>query len=111
VTTAGLYTTSIDFYHSKSDCSDARYIGSSSGSGFAYSAYARPGSFFYTTTMDPNGVLQVPIQAYEHFEVTDDPTQPGTCQVLEGGTASLGPVTMALDPATANLALPLKVQP
>jgi len=109
VWTGGLYTSSIDFYHTKSDCSDSRYIGTS-GSGFAYSAYVRPGAFFYTTTVDPTGQLMVPIHAYEHFEPTDDATQPGTCVPFEGGMASIGPVTTVIVSALANLALPLRMQ-
>jgi Collagen triple helix repeat (20 copies) len=108
--TGGLFTSPIDFYHSTTDCSDSRYIGISGGSGFAYSAYARPGALFYTTTQDPNGLVQVPILAYEHFETTDDATQPGTCVPLNAGNASIGVVTTVLDPSLAHLVMPLRVQ-
>lgn len=39
--------------------------------GFAYYASVRGGTAFDTTTTDPSGSLEVPILAYEHFEVAD----------------------------------------
>jgi hypothetical protein len=97
----------IDFYHSTSDCSDSRYIPISGGAGFSYFATIRGGTAFYTKTMDPTGTVQVPVLAYEHFEANDDATQPGVCTPYDAGNASLGVLTMASDPAIANLALPL----
>jgi hypothetical protein len=100
----------IDFYHSTADCSDSRYLPISGGAGFAYFATIRGGTAFYTKAIDSTGTVQVPILAYEHFEAADDATRPGVCTPYDGGTASLGVVTMASDPVLANLALPLRLK-
>jgi hypothetical protein len=100
----------IDFYHSTADCSDSRYLPLVGGAGFAYYATVRGGTAFYTKTMDPNGALQVPILAFEHFEVNEDATMPGVCRPMAMGTAALGVVTTATDAVLANLALPLRLK-
>jgi hypothetical protein len=100
----------IDVDHSIADCSDSRYVTIQGGSGFAYFASVRGGTFFYTRTTDPAGAPQVPILAFEHFEVTDDPTRPGVGRPLAMGTAPLGVVTTATDPALASLSLPLRLK-
>ena len=61
-------------------------------------------------TTDPSGAAQIPIRAYEHFEANEDATHAGTCTPYDFGMASLGAVTMASDPALANLALPLRLK-
>jgi hypothetical protein len=108
--TAGPTATPIDFYHSTADCSDSRYLTIPGSSGFAYYATVRGNTFFYTKVTDPTATLQVPILAFEHFEVNEDATLPGVCRPMAMGTAALGAVTMATDPALANLALPLRLK-
>ena len=100
----------IDFYHSTLDCSDRRYVPTYGSAGFAYYAAIRGGTAFYTTTVDPTFSLQVPIHAYEHFDVGDDPTQPGVCTPLEGGFASLGVLTITTDATLGSLSLPLRLK-
>jgi collagen triple helix repeat protein len=101
---------SIDFYHSTLDCSDSRYVPTYGSAGFAYYAAVRGGTTFYTTTVDPTFALQIPIHSYEHFDVGDDPTQPGVCTPLEGGVASLGVLTITTDATLGSLALPLRLK-
>jgi hypothetical protein len=109
-TPAGPVAGPIDFYHSTPDCSDNRYVQTFWSAGFAYFASVRGGTVFYTTTTDPTGSVQVPILAYEHFEADADPTQPGMCTPLDGGTASLGVLTIATDATLASLSLPLRLK-
>jgi hypothetical protein len=107
---AGPSTVPLDFYHATADCSDSRYVALQGGSGLAYFASVRGGTFFYTRTTDPAVAPQVPILAFEHFEVTDDATLPGICRPMAMGTAPLGVLTTATDPALANLSLPLRLK-
>jgi collagen triple helix repeat protein len=109
-TAAGPVTASIDFFHTAVDCTDARYLGISGGAGLASFASVHGTSIFYTKTMDPNQTEQVPIRAYEHFEQNEDATLAGVCTPYDGGTASLGVVTMVNDPVLANLRLPLRIR-
>jgi hypothetical protein len=109
-TPAGPVTGPIDFYHSTADCSDSRYLPIVGGAGFAYYATVRGGTAFYTKTMDPNGTLQVPILAVEHFNAADDATQAGVCSPMVNAGASLGVVTTTTDPVLASLALPLRLK-
>jgi hypothetical protein len=109
-TPAGPVTGPMDFYHSTADCSDNRYLPIVGGAGFAYYAMVRGGTAFYTKTMDPNGTLQVPILAVEHFNAADDATQAGVCSPMAIAGASLGAVTTATDPVLASLALPLRLK-
>jgi hypothetical protein len=109
-TPAGPATGPIDFYHSTVDCTDNRYLPIVGGAGFAYYATVRGGTAFYTKTMDPNGTLQVPILAVEHFNAADDATQAGVCSAMAVAGASLGVVTTATDPVLASLALPLRLK-
>jgi hypothetical protein len=107
--TAGLQTGPIDFYHSTPDCSDSRYVQIFGGAGFAYFAWTHGSTVFYTKSVDASA--QVPVLAYEHFEATDDPTQPGRCLAIDGGgLASVGVVTTATDPVLGSLALPLRLK-
>ena len=78
--------------------------------GFAYDASVRGGTAFDTTTTDPSGSLEVPILAYEHFRSRRHPTQPGACAPLDGGSASLGMLTIATDTTLASLVLPLQLK-
>jgi len=111
VNTSGIVMGSIDFYHNQVNCSDPRLLPVDGSAGFVASAYVRPGSVFYTKTTDFTGTLApTEIHAYEHFELTDDPTVPGTCTALEGGSAPLGVVTMVSDPALANVVTPLTMK-
>jgi hypothetical protein len=107
---AGPTAAPIDFYHSTADCSDSRYLTISAGSGFAYYATVRGGTLFYTKVTDPASAPQLPILAFEHFEVTDDATLPGVCRPMAMGTVPLGVVTTATDPVLASLSLPLRVK-
>ena len=109
-TTAGPTATPIDFYHSAADCSDSRYVTVQGSSGLAYFASVRGNTFFYTKTTDPTVAPLLPIQAFEHFEVTDDATLPGTCTPIAMGTIPLGVVTMATDPVLTSLSLPLRLK-
>ena len=107
---SGVLAGPIDFYHSTADCSDNRYLPIMGGAGFAYFTWPRGGTLFYTKAVDTASTPQLPIKAYEHFEVTDDATHPGVCTPYEAGLASIGVVTTATDPVLASLALPLKVK-
>jgi hypothetical protein len=109
-TPKGPATGSLDFYHSKPDCSDARYLMIGGGSGFVYFAYVHQGAVFYTKTADPSGSVQVPVLAVEHFEPNDDAMVPGACKPFDAGLWSLGVVTAVSDPALANLTLPLRIK-
>ena len=110
-TSAGPTAAVIEFYHSKDDCSDSRYVPTFGSAGFAYYASVRGDTVFYTTTTDPLGAIEMPIVAYEHFEVGEDPTQPGACrQLANGGSASLGVLTIATDATLGSLALPLRLK-
>jgi len=110
VSPAGPAAGAIDFYHTREDCGDDRYLAISGGAGFAYYAYVHGGSLFYTRMQDPGMTVQVPIRAYEHFEQNEDAVLTGRCTVLDGGTASLGRVTAVSDPTLANLRLPLRIK-
>ena len=107
---SGPSTGPLDFFHAAADCSDSRYLPIQGGAGFTYFASVHGGAVFYTTAIDPNVTPQVAIHAYEHFEQNDDATRPGVCTPVDGGMASLGTAIMALDPALANLALPLRIK-
>jgi hypothetical protein len=109
-TSAGPTRNDLVFYHAKSDCSDDRYVRIQGGAGFAYYAEVRDGAAFYTKTQDPLGLIQVAIQASESFGAADDATRVGACVPFDGGTLSLGVVTMAPDPALMNPALPLRLK-
>jgi hypothetical protein len=100
----------LDFYHATDNCSDSRYLQVMGGAGFVYFASVRGGTAFYTKTMDPTGTLQIPILAVEHFEVNEDATQPGTCNLVSVTPGAYGVLTTATDPALANLALPLRLK-
>jgi hypothetical protein len=52
----------------------------------------------------------VPVVAVERFAKGQDATQPGACTLEDHGSASLGVVTMVIDPALANLVLPLRLK-
>jgi hypothetical protein len=109
-TSAGPTRNDMTFFHAKSDCSDDRYIRIPGGAGFAYYAEVRDGAAFYTKTQDPLGLIQITIQASESFGNTDDATKAGTCVPYDGGTLSLGVVTMTPDPEITKLALPLRLK-
>ena len=67
---------------------------------------------FYTQTLDPDGTVQVPIGATEHFEANEDATQPGVCTPWTAGEvkSSLGVVKMVNDPVVAGLTAPLRIK-
>jgi hypothetical protein len=107
---AGPTAAHLDFYHATADCSDGRYVVIQGGSGLAYFAWVRGGKLFYSRTTDPAVAPQMPILAFEHFEVTDDATLPGVCRQVAMGTLPLGVLTTATDPALASLSLPLRAR-
>jgi hypothetical protein len=106
---SGIATAPIDFYHTKADCSDGRYITITGGSGFAYYASVRGGTAFYTKSVDMSGMPADPIVAVEHFEPNEDATLTGVCMAASDPGA-VGPLTTANDPALAHLALPLRLK-
>ncbi|HEY1909720.1 MAG TPA: hypothetical protein VGG73_02255 [Vicinamibacterales bacterium] len=98
----------ITFYHTTTNCTDPRQFYVDGGSGLAYLGAAHGGALFYTRTIIPGP--QVPVVAVERFEKGQDATQPGVCTLEDHGSGSLGVVTMVIDSALANLALPLRLK-
>jgi hypothetical protein len=106
---SGVATAPIDFYHTKGDCSDGRYIMISGGSGFAYYAAVRGDTAFYTKSVDTSGQPADPIVAVEHFEANEDATLRGVCTAASD-PGPVGPLTMTQDPALGHFVSPLRLK-
>jgi hypothetical protein len=102
----------IEFYHTTSDCSGARYLHTGYQRGLAYFAQVHVGTIFYTKVADPMAQLQVPVGSIERFEANEDALLPGgTCNVADPGrTESAGVATSFTDPVLAGLTLPLRIK-
>ena len=99
------------FYHTQPDCSDSRLVETRYAGGFAYPAQVHNGLIFYTRTLDPNAVVQVPAAAYEVVEGTANAMQPGTCVAFPSPVyTSLGPVTVFDDPQLATVKAPVQIK-
>src|SRR5262245_15098972 len=70
---------SIEFFYTTPDCSGPRYIDTWYAGGLAYVGHIHNGVLFYTKTLDPFGVVQVPVGSSERFDAGQDATQPGVC--------------------------------
>jgi hypothetical protein len=106
----GFQEAEIDFYHTATDCSDARMVVTSSGQGLVFYAQVHSGVAFYTRTVDPSQMIAVPVHAYEHFAPGQDASQPGVCAPLEAGNQSVGVVTAVVDQTLSTLATPFRIK-
>jgi hypothetical protein len=108
-TTSGPMQGPIYFYHTKGDCSDARYFAIPGGSGFAYPAVFHRGSVFYTST-DPNTAPLLDFVAVESYGIDEDAAQQSNCVGVTPFSSAFGVVTQATDPGFMTITPPLRLK-
>jgi hypothetical protein len=102
-------TAPIDFYHTKGDCSDSRYIMISGGSGFACYAAVRGDTAFYTKSVDMSARRR--IRSWPSS--TSRRMRTRRCAVFCAAASDpgpVGPLTMTQDPALGHFVSPLRLK-
>jgi hypothetical protein len=106
----GFVSAPVVFWYSQPQCAGQRYLMNQNGPGFAYSGQVVGETVVYTRLIDPNLLVQVPIASVEMLPPGMHPSSRGSCSAYPATTRSMGPATIASDPALGGLVPPFSLK-